>query len=1031
MAKFTKTEELFNYVQQIGQSVGPVNVGNPLSIYDGGTRTLGVFYPERGQNIEFRNPLDHDGNEPYVDAGSYSSHIIEDYDGRESLGTIVVNEREDWPDVNYNPATLSPYLTKVSDEENKEDVEVTKLKGRNGENIFVPNNTIEPLSVTYRFSIDALPFVLNSADDDEIIHLDRYYDRQINPIEYGLATEGKINFYLYPRADGRESFRPPSNNVYKTFVPWMERGAFTAADPDTGVGGASRFNAYAKSGANAGGPGGFYLFKLNWGDGSPLQYTTDPLLLEQSTLLEHYYDKPGFYKITGVVYASFKGLKVDSYELFETSIFLNPSKNYSLKMFDYDDFAMIGGVSRNSALSRTAANILGIDPLKLSISPDLFLADERSGPEVIEKLNLIDKLDLLNYLSKLEGSVLTKFNELLEPYSGKQPRVDEFTGEIEEPDPPTEPSDYDYFIFNAPLHSRLNLIPEINYGIITFKLENALVQDDDADLFRTTNPNPEQSFDIDWNTVSYEVELKYYDDGSSPYYDDYGQSEWLPLGTYPHSQVYDEDNDEIIVSDVFQFQAGHPVPELEMVVNEPYNSLYIPGREYQARVRINAQELQHHNPPLSVSSGWIEMEEEGVVALPTSENTAKVFIDINLNIAGDYQSGDGFPTLSPEYPSGFDNLFLNAANTEVPIQGSTAEDWEFGGWSLGGNNNGLFLEDGGMQSSERINKLMLSEGYSYDPNAEDTTMVLNANYSYNGSSGEDPPPELATIDIELLPPQNPSGNDTDEATYSWNSGNDETQLTTNFDSDSAVISAPDRVVSMVAFFVQGGGGQEITQDQNQAVVAGVRFTLNGGNLTAQNENEMEGSFESIEVQAIMTSTEGGGGGGGNSCFLEGTMITMADGKKLPIEDIQVGMEVMSFDDNTGETTQNKVVEVFHHPKEDTDAYLIINDTIKVTENHVMYVPNDRYTEDDGDTWLRADHIIVGDFLIGKSVVEVTSIEKVNESVATYNFEVENTHTYFAEDVVVHNAGGGPGGGSGKQRQGGTETGADGSSGGAG
>ena len=36
MAKFTKTEELFDYVQQIGQSVGPVNVGNPLSIYDGG-----------------------------------------------------------------------------------------------------------------------------------------------------------------------------------------------------------------------------------------------------------------------------------------------------------------------------------------------------------------------------------------------------------------------------------------------------------------------------------------------------------------------------------------------------------------------------------------------------------------------------------------------------------------------------------------------------------------------------------------------------------------------------------------------------------------------------------------------------------------------------------------------------------------------------------------------------------------------------------------------------------------------------------
>ena len=43
-------------------------------------------------------------------------------------------------------------------------------------------------------------------------------------------------------------------------------------------------------------------------------------------------------------------------------------------------------------------------------------------------------------------------------------------------------------------------------------------------------------------------------------------------------------------------------------------------------------------------------------------------------------------------------------------------------------------------------------------------------------------------------------------------------------------------------------------------------------------------------------------------------------------------------------------------------------------------------------------------------------KKINESVVTYNFEVENTHTYFAENVIVHNSGGGPGGGSGKGRR---------------
>ena len=1027
MAKFTKTEDLFDYVNTTGQTIGPVNNGTMGSIYNGGTRNLGVFYPERGQNIKFRNPQDPDSNEPWADAGAGSSHIIEDYDGRESLGTITINERGDWPDVNYNPATLSPYLTG-----DKENVEVTVENGKNGELIYIPYHTIDPTSATYRFSIDALPFVLNSADEDEIIHVDRYYDRAINPIEYGLATEGKINFYIYPRKDGRTSWMTqPVDKPYKTLVPWMPRPLFTAGDPETGVGGTNRFNVYAKDGDNAGGPGGFYLFKLNWGDGSNLEYTTDPLLLEGSTLLEHYYEKPGFYKITGVVYASYKGEAVDSYELFETSIWLNPSKNYSIQMFDYDDFAMIGGVSRNSALSRTSANIMGIDPIKLSNSPDLFLADARSSPEVIEKLNLLDKIQLLNYLSKLEGSVLTKYDSLIEPYSGRQPRLDN-ENDIVSSVIETTPSDYQYEIGINNSSGRFDLIPTIDYGVIKFKIPDALIENEDDSVFTTNNPNPNQAWNIDWSTVTYEVELKYYDDGGSPYYDNYGQTEWMPLGEYVHNQVYDEDTEEFILNDEFEFSIGHPAPELNYQVNEPYNSLYIPHRTYMARMRINAQELQNHNGPLFVSSAWFEMGEEGVVALPGIEDTAKVYIDVNLNIAGEYQSGDGFPTLSPEYPSGFDNLFLNAANLEIPLQMSTADDWTFESFHLDGLvNNGAYLEN---DESERINSIKLSEGYSYDSNAEDVTMTLNVNYTYNGQGGGDPPPELATIDINLEHPQNPSGADTDDATYEWNSGGHHTQLTTNFDSDTAVISAPDRVVTMVSLIRQGGGSNEIGQDQNEAVVGGVRFTLNGGNLTAQNENEMEGSYETIDVATIMTQYDGGGDGGGNSCFLKGTMITMVDGKQLPIEDIQVGMEVMSFDEKTGDTTHNKVVEVFHHPKEETDAYLIINDNIKVTENHVMYVPNDRYTEEDdkGHMWLRADHIIVGDYLIGKSAVEVKSIEKVNESVTTYNFEVENTHTYFAESVVVHNAGGGPGGGSGKGRRrstGGTETGADGGTGG--
>ena len=54
----------------------------------------------------------------------------------------------------------------------------------------------------YSWSIDALPFVINPNNDD-IIHLDRYYDREIDKENYELATEGKINLKLKAKRYGR------------------------------------------------------------------------------------------------------------------------------------------------------------------------------------------------------------------------------------------------------------------------------------------------------------------------------------------------------------------------------------------------------------------------------------------------------------------------------------------------------------------------------------------------------------------------------------------------------------------------------------------------------------------------------------------------------------------------------------------------------------------------------------------------------------------------------------------------------------
>lgn len=81
-------------------------------------------------------------------------------------------------------------------------------------------------------------------------------------------------------------------------------------------------------------------------------------------------------------------------------------------------------------------------------------------------------------------------------------------------------------------------------------------------------------------------------------------------------------------------------------------------------------------------------------------------------------------------------------------------------------------------------------------------------------------------------------------------------------------------------------------------------------------------------------------------------------------------------------------------------YLVINNKLKVTPNHPMYV---------NGHWEHAGDIKVGDYLMGlNGRVKVTSIKKVYHRVTVYNLEVSgvgNTsigHDYYAEGILVHN-----------------------------
>ncbi len=129
-----------------------------------------------------------------------------------------------------------------------------------------------------------------------------------------------------------------------------------------------------------------------------------------------------------------------------------------------------------------------------------------------------------------------------------------------------------------------------------------------------------------------------------------------------------------------------------------------------------------------------------------------------------------------------------------------------------------------------------------------------------------------------------------------------------------------------------------------------------------------------------------------TCFLGGTLITMADNSLKAIDDIAVGEQVRSYDETTGKITSAKVTKVFAYK---TDYYIVINGDLRVTASHKLYA---------GGKWVPAGHLAAGDklFSITGETVPIQSLEQVFVEASTYNLEVNGTHTFFAGGILAHN-----------------------------
>lgn len=133
--------------------------------------------------------------------------------------------------------------------------------------------------------------------------------------------------------------------------------------------------------------------------------------------------------------------------------------------------------------------------------------------------------------------------------------------------------------------------------------------------------------------------------------------------------------------------------------------------------------------------------------------------------------------------------------------------------------------------------------------------------------------------------------------------------------------------------------------------------------------------------------------GGPGCFTPETPILMADGSYKPIKEVKEEDRVLTKEsENSDKMVSAKVTKTFEHT---VDGYLIINNELKVTDIHPIFVDN---------KWKQAKAIKLGDKLLNEKGQEVVveSLEIKRETTEVYNLEIEGHATYFAGGVYVHN-----------------------------
>ena len=136
------------------------------------------------------------------------------------------------------------------------------------------------------------------------------------------------------------------------------------------------------------------------------------------------------------------------------------------------------------------------------------------------------------------------------------------------------------------------------------------------------------------------------------------------------------------------------------------------------------------------------------------------------------------------------------------------------------------------------------------------------------------------------------------------------------------------------------------------VADGGTFNMYGGSIVGNTADCGGGVYANLGSTFVMTggtvtgnvaATNGGGAyvseESGNACLAAGTMITMANGSQMPVESLEEGDEIRTFDHDTGTVSQAKICFFWHYDQPRTGVFTLhfSNDiAVTVVDGHSFY-----------------------------------------------------------------------------------------------